>query len=139
MSVRPIDMQISIAAMNQTNHAHSQVNQAAANAHDNVARIQKDQQASKEQVKDLKDSNKVKSVKDNDEDKDKQKKKNLNSQNKENEKDKDKDDEELEKQEQEKKKKKNFIYRLGYNGKLELRPEDVEGENQGEGHIDLKA
>ena len=137
MSIRPIDMQISIAAMTQNNQAHQQVNQAGANAHAQVASIKKDQVQSKETVKDPKDSRKIKSVKEDEDDKQKQKKnKNKNQSNE--------DDEELteeEKREKElkEKRKKNFVYRLGYNGKLELRPEDTEGENEGSGHIDLKA
>ena len=35
--------------------------------------------------------------------------------------------------------KKKYIYRLGYNGKLELRPEDIDSESEGAGHIDYKA
>ncbi|MCQ2979051.1 MAG: hypothetical protein MJ245_04560 [Clostridia bacterium] len=137
MSIRPIDMQISIAAMNANNTAHQQVNQAGVNAHNQVANIKKDQLQNKETVKDPKDSRKIKSVKENDDDKQKQKKQNQKN-------DKEKDDEELteeEKKEKElkEKRKKNFVYRLGYNGKLELRPEDTEGENEGSGHIDLKA
>lgn len=135
MSIRPIDMQISIAAMNQNNQAHQQVNQAGANAHASVASIKKDQVQSKETVRDPKDSRKIKSVKEDEDDKKKQNKKSKHEDN---------DDEELteeEKKEKElqEKRKKNFVYRLGYNGKLELRPEDTEAENEGAGHIDLKA
>lgn len=135
MSIRPIDMQISIAAMNANNSSHQQVQQAGANAHDNVARIQKDQIQNKETVKDPKDTRKVKSVKE-DED---QKNKKDNKKKKEDLTDEEREEQEKKEKEEQEKKKRNFVYRLGYNGKLELRPEDTEAASEGAGHIDLKA
>ena len=89
MSIRPIDMQISIAAMNQNNQAHQQAHAVGANAHANVASIKKEDEQNKETVKNKNDASKVGSIKENDEEQ-KQKKKRQNPND-----DKDKDDEEL--------------------------------------------
>ena len=139
MSIRPIDMQISIAAMNANNQAHQQAHQVGANAHANVANIKKEQEHNKETVKNTNDTRKVKATEENGEDKQKQKR-----ENKKPEKD-DKDlteEERKEKEEEAKKeaeKKKRYIYTLRNDGKLELRPEDTEAESEGAGHIDYKA
>lgn len=137
MSIRPIDMQISIAAMNQNNQAHQQAHAVGANAHANVASIKKEDEQNKETVKNKNDASKVGSIKENDEEQ-KQKKKRQNPND-----DKDKDDEELTEEEKEEKEKKaavrHYIYKLGNNGRIVMKPEDPTADSEGAGHIDYKA